>query len=578
MFKLLKQISINTNFKKKLLINNGFMNINGIKYYCTSNKQQDDKKKVLITTPIFYVNGPPHIGHLYTALLGDALGRWNRFIGNDTLFMTGTDEHGIKVEEAAKKNGLKTIDYCDKISNRFRELFDKADIKYDDFIRTTEPRHREAVTTMWNRLLERGYIYKGVYKGWYCTSDESFLTDDQVTEGMSPITPQNPISKKCMVSLESGHEVNWIEEENYMFKLSEFSSTIENWFEEVKPIFPTIHVNLLRHMLSQGVKDLSISRPSSRISWGIPVPNDSTQTIYVWLDALTNYLTVTGYPKVSPTSPQSYWSNTTHIIGKDIIKFHSIYWPSFLKAADYPLPKSIICHAHWTVNREKMSKSRGNVVDPFTEIDNHGLELIRYFLLKGGGLENDGDWSEHELAVRFKADLADTYGNLISRCTGKSLNPSGEWPKSVVDHSLLKLEDQNLIDHSSRLVKSVSSHYDRGDFKSGIFEIMTFLYECNLYIQSQAPWTLVPKPNRVGSDLIRLNTIIYVAIEMIRISSLLLLPIIPSSATLTLNHLSIPLEKRLNPSNFNFGYDYHHTNSLNSKIPNETLILFHKKL
>lgn len=490
--------------------------------------------------------------------------------------MTGTDEHGSKVDEAAKKNGLKTIDYCDKISNRFRELFDKADIKYDDFIRTTEPRHKEAVTAIWNRLLERGYIYKGVYKGWYCTSDESFLTDDQVTEGMSPITPQNPISKKCMISLESGHEVNWIEEENYMFKLSEFSKTIENWFEEVKPIFPAIHVNLLRYMLSQGIKDLSISRPSSRIPWGIEVPNDPSQTIYVWLDALTNYLTVTGYPNVSPNSSQSHWSNATHIIGKDIIKFHSVYWPSFLIAADYPLPKSIICHAHWTVNREKMSKSRGNVVDPFLAIDNHGLELIRYFLLKGGGLENDGDWSEHELAVRFKSDLADTYGNLISRCTGKALNPSGEWPKSVTDTSLFTMDDQKLIENSSILVKSVSTHYDRGDFKSGIFEIMTFLYECNLYVQNQAPWKLVPKPNRVGSDLIRLNTIIYIAIEMIRITSLLLSPIIPTSSNLTLNYLSIPLENRSNPSNFKFGYNYHQ-NQNNLKLPKEILILFHKK-
>ncbi|EAL64717.1 methionyl-tRNA synthetase [Dictyostelium discoideum AX4] len=575
MLKLLKQISTTSTFKKPSSINNGFININLFKNYCTSVKQED-KKKVLITTPIFYVNGPPHIGHLYSALLGDALGRWNRFIGNDTLFMTGTDEHGSKVDEAAKKNGLKTIDYCDKISNRFRELFDKADIKYDDFIRTTEPRHKEAVTAIWNRLLERGYIYKGVYKGWYCTSDESFLTDDQVTEGMSPITPQNPISKKCMISLESGHEVNWIEEENYMFKLSEFSKTIENWFEEVKPIFPAIHVNLLRYMLSQGIKDLSISRPSSRIPWGIEVPNDPSQTIYVWLDALTNYLTVTGYPNVSPNSSQSHWSNATHIIGKDIIKFHSVYWPSFLIAADYPLPKSIICHAHWTVNREKMSKSRGNVVDPFLAIDNHGLELIRYFLLKGGGLENDGDWSEHELAVRFKSDLADTYGNLISRCTGKALNPSGEWPKSVTDTSLFTMDDQKLIENSSILVKSVSTHYDRGDFKSGIFEIMTFLYECNLYVQNQAPWKLVPKPNRVGSDLIRLNTIIYIAIEMIRITSLLLSPIIPTSSNLTLNYLSIPLENRSNPSNFKFGYNYHQ-NQNNLKLPKEILILFHKK-
>ncbi|EGC35595.1 hypothetical protein DICPUDRAFT_152073 [Dictyostelium purpureum] len=566
MFKLTNYIRNNKSLLNK--INN--------KYYCTTTTNAINKKKILITTPIFYVNGPPHIGHLYTALLGDAFARWNRFKGNDTYFMTGTDEHGMKVDEAAKKKGLKTIDYCDSISNRFKELFKLSEIQYDDFIRTTEPRHRDAVTAMWNRLLEKGYIYKGVYKGWYCTSDESFLTDDQVMEGMSPITPNNPVSKKCMVSKESGHEVTWVEEENYMFKLSEFASKVENWIQDLNPIFPATHTKQLLAMISQGVRDLSISRPSSRITWGIPVPNDPSQTIYVWLDALTNYLTVTGYPKVDPNDPSSYWSNTHHIIGKDIIKFHCLYWPSFLMAAEYPVQKGVLCHAHWTVNREKMSKSRGNVVDPFESIQNYGLEVIRYFLLKGGGLEDDGDWSDHEISVRLKADLADTYGNLLSRCTGKPLHPSGHWPKSVnLDESstLLTEKDIQLLNHCKKLINGATVNFDKGDFKNGIYEILAFLYDCNGYIQEQKPWTLAPKPNRPNADPVRLNTIMYIALEMIRIASLLLLPVIPSSATLALNQLDIPLDQR-NHQNLKLGYDYFSRE--NNQIPQNSLILFKK--
>jgi len=536
-----------------------------------NNNSNSNNNKILITTPIFYVNGPPHIGHLYTAILGDAFARWNRFIGNDTLFMTGTDEHGSKVEEAAKKNGLNNVEYTNQISNRFRELFDYSNIKYDDYIRTTEQRHKVAVQSMWNRLLERGYIYKGKYQGWYCMSDESFLTPNQVVEGMSPITPSNPVSKKCMVSLESGHVVEWLEEENYMFKLSAFKEDIEKWLDNHN-VYPFVYESQIRHLLKDGLKDLSISRPTSRCSWGIPVPNDPSQTIYVWLDALTNYMTVTGYPNVDANDSSSYWSNACHIIGKDIVKFHIIYWPAFLLAAGYPLPKKIICHAHWTVNREKMSKSRGNVINPVESIDKYGLEGVRYFLLKGGGMEDDGDWSDHEINIKLTADLASTFGNLVSRSTGKALHPSGQWPTKVVDESLLQNSEKEMIKSISNAIEKTSVQFNKGDFKQGIYEILDFLYSVNGYIQNQKPWTLVPKKDKVVGDLQRLNTIMYTALECVRIASLLLTPIIPQATKSTLDHLSIPESKRT-LNDLSFGFDYM-TETMNNQVPSTSIILF----
>ncbi|KAF2077111.1 hypothetical protein CYY_001558 [Polysphondylium violaceum] len=561
----------------KFIRNNsgGSLSLLNYRYFSSTTTATDtlknDNKKILITTPIFYVNGPPHIGHLYTGILADAFSRWNKFSGNDTLFMTGTDEHGSKVEEAAKKNGLNTVEYTNQISNRFRELFDFSNIKYDDYIRTTEPRHKVAVEAMWNRLLERGYIYKGKYQGWYCMSDESFLTNSQVTEGMSPVTPTNPVSKKCMVSLESGHVVEWLEEENYMFKLSAFKEDIEKWLDNNK-VYPLVYENQIRHLLKDGLKDLSISRPTSRCSWGIPVPNDPSQTIYVWLDALTNYMTVTGYPHTDANDPNSYWSNVCHIIGKDIVKFHIIYWPAFLLAAGYPLPQKIICHAHWTVNREKMSKSRGNVVNPVESIEKYGLEGVRYFLLKGGGLEDDGDWSDNEINIKLTADLASTFGNLVSRSTGKALHPSGQWPSKVVDESLFTESDKEMIKEINKAIEKTSIQFNRGDFKQGIYEILDFLYAVNGYIQSQKPWTLVPKKDKVVGDLTRLNTIMYTALECVRIVSLLLTPVIPQATKSTLDHLSIPDSNR-RLKDLKFGFDYINQ-CTNDQVPSTSIILF----
>ncbi|KYQ91528.1 methionyl-tRNA synthetase [Tieghemostelium lacteum] len=552
--------------------------LNNFKYYSTNsnNTHYKNNEKLLITTPIFYVNGPPHIGHLYTSLLADSVSRWQRFKGRNVLFMTGTDEHGGKVDEAAKKNGFtNTLEYCDSISNRFKSLFQLSQISNDDYIRTTEPRHKETVSELWKQLESKGFIYKGVYKGWYCSSDESFLTDDQVTEGMSLVTPTNPISKKTMISLESGHSVEWVQEENYMFRMSLFKERVLEWLDQGNKVYPQSYESQIRQMLTNkdGLKDLSISRPVSRIPWGISVPNDPTQTVYVWLDALSNYLTVTGYPKVNPNDPESHWKHACHIIGKDIIKFHSIYWPSFLLAAGYPLPEQILCHSHWTVNREKMSKSRGNVVDPLQAIEKFGLDPLRYFLLKGGGLENDGDYTEHEVNVCLTSDLANTFGNLISRSTSKSLHLTNQWPEVYIPCDKSESLDVELIESMNAMISNTQILFDKGNFKDGIYVIMKFLYKSNAYFNDVKPWTLVPKPQKsIQGDVKRLDQAMYLTMECIRITALLLAPIIPQSMSESLNHLGIPTNMRT-IEQLKFGYDYQ---KHSTPLPNDSLILFKK--
>eukprot|EP01111_Echinosteliopsis_oligospora_P018332 TRINITY_DN8334_c0_g1_i2.p1 TRINITY_DN8334_c0_g1~~TRINITY_DN8334_c0_g1_i2.p1 ORF type:complete len:334 (+),score=65.45 TRINITY_DN8334_c0_g1_i2:190-1191(+) len=332
---------------------------------------------MMVTTPIFYVNGPPHIGHLYSAVLADALSRWHKMQGRETHMVTGTDEHGMKVFEAATKHDMSTISYCDFISDKFKTLFDRADVKYDEYMRTTSEIHHTCVTHLWNTILANGYLYEGSYDGWYCVSDEAFLTNNQVRKREDGVH----------VSIESGHVVDWVSEKNWIFKLSAFQKQIEQWISS--GVILGQSANSLKRLLESGLNDLSVSRPRSRIKWGIQVPNDPSQTIYVWLDALGNYLTATGYPDKSKYS--SIWPADFQIIGKDIIRFHCIYWPAFLMAAGMTLPSSIIAHAHWTVGHEKMSKSKGNVIDPHCFIDKFGIDAVRYFLLREGGLADDGD-------------------------------------------------------------------------------------------------------------------------------------------------------------------------------------------
>nr|XP_026255122.1 methionine--tRNA ligase, mitochondrial isoform X3 [Urocitellus parryii] len=388
---------------------------------CTRDDPQDTR--AYFTTPIFYVNAAPHIGHLYSALLADALCRHRRLRVPRTAatrFSTGTDEHGLKIQQAAATAGVAPIELCDRVSAQFQQLFQKAGISSTDFIRTTEARHRVAVQHFWGVLKSRGLLYKGLYEGWYCASDECFLPEAKVT------WQPGPSGDSCPVSLESGHPVSWTKEENYIFRLSQFQEPLQRWLRSnPQAITPEPFYHGVLQWLEEELPDLSVSRRSSHLHWGIPVPGDDSQTIYVWLDALVNYLTIIGYPNAEF---KSWWPATSHIIGKDILKFHAIYWPALLLGAGLSPPHRIYVHSHWTVCGQKMSKSLGNVVDPRTCLDRYTVDGFRYFLLRQGVPSWDCDYYDEKVVKLLDSELADALGGLLNRCTAKRINPSGTYP------------------------------------------------------------------------------------------------------------------------------------------------------
>ncbi|KAJ1550533.1 methionyl-tRNA synthetase, partial [Nowakowskiella sp. JEL0078] len=364
----------------------------------------------------------PHIGHLYSSVLADIMKRWYEFIGRESYLCTGTDEHGLKIQNAARDAKTDPKSFCDSISTKFLDLCEASNISQTDFIRTTEKRHYDAVT---KRLKESGYIYKGKHEGWYCVSDETFYPVKQVIE-----VDGNMISK------ETGKKVEWTSEENYKFRLSNMRVPLLNWIKSNPDvILPKSRYDEIVSTLEGEIADLSISRPKSRLQWGIPVPDDEDHVIYVWMDALTNYLTVCGFP-----NSLIGWPADWHVVGKDIIKFHSIYWPAFLLAANLEPPKRILVHAHWLLNRTKMSKSLGNVVDPFLLLENFGADPIRYFLARDGGITDDSEFSINTIEKRYRKDLAGQLGNLLMRCTAPKINPFQIVPSRPVNLSDVDLK------------------------------------------------------------------------------------------------------------------------------------------
>ncbi|RKO85849.1 Methionyl/Leucyl tRNA synthetase, partial [Blyttiomyces helicus] len=385
----------------------------------------EQNRPVFVTTPIFYVNAAPHIGHLYSTVLTDSLKRWYEFKGHQTVFCTGTDEHGLKIQQAAAEAKTSPQEFCDGISSKFRDLFGSMNISYTDYIRTTEPRHYEAVSVFWARrsehhkkLLDRGYIYKGYHEGWYCVSDECFYPQAQVEVRITQA------GERKMVSKESGRPVVWFKEENYKFKLSAFREPLIKWLtENPEAVIPANQYSQVLHDLTadaaNSLMDISVSRLKSRLEWGIPVPNDPDHVMYVWLDALVNYLTVTGYPWDTPAKAvlKNAWPAHVHVVGKDIVKFHAIYWPAFLMAADLPLPRQVLSHGHWLMGNQKMSKSVGNIVDPQALVERFGVDPIRYFLMRNGGIGSDSEFSMEMVEMWLRKDLNDALGNLVMRCT-----------------------------------------------------------------------------------------------------------------------------------------------------------------
>ncbi|XP_030563680.1 methionine--tRNA ligase, mitochondrial isoform X1 [Drosophila novamexicana] len=489
-----------------------------------------------VTTPIFYVNAAPHIGHLYSAVIADAHCRYQRLRHPErkVRLCTGTDEHGTKIQQAAAAHKVPVGQYCDEVSARYRDVFRAAGIEHDDFIRTTEQRHKQAVAHFWHRLQSRGHIYSAAYSGWYCVSDETFLTESQLRLDATSGT---------RYSLESGHPVEWTEETNYMFRLSQFQDDVRHWVQQEACIRPAKFQKILLDTLSEPLPDVSVSRPANRVHWAIPVPNDDTQTVYVWLDALINYLSSLGYPNEQYLAD---WPPAQQIIGKDILKFHGIYWPAFLLAAGLAPPQQLHVHSHWTVDGQKMSKSKHNVVDPVQAAQQYTMEGLRYFLLREGVAHSDGNYS-HVKALRIlNSELADTLGNLLSRACAKSLNPQQIYPEPHVEHLPHLLHD---VDAAKRLQEALlqlegrcEQHYEGNHFHLVADTAIAALHAANNFFECAKPWEL--KAGGSSPNPPRLQTIIAMTMDALRLCGIVLQPMMPQLTSRLLDKLNVPTSQR----------------------------------
>ncbi|KAG9053155.1 methionyl-tRNA synthetase [Serendipita sp. 407] len=492
------------------------------------------QKPYYVTSPIFYVNAAPHIGHLYSTVVADIFARWAKMRNpsRPILYTTGTDEHGLKIQQAAKSQGMSPLKLSDMTSQRFRDLAKDANLEYTSFIRTTERSHAAAVEDIWCRLVQKGYIYKGTHSGWYAVSDEAFYPSSQVEEVIDPTT-----GVKSHRSKETGKEVVWTDEENYKFRLSEFRLPLKQWIEKSGPIYPRQRQEEVINYLSEEAhtQDLSVSRLSSRVGWGLPVPDDPTHTIYVWLDALTSYLTAIGYPWVdSSTMKSAGWPADIHVVGKDIVRFHAVYFPAFLMALDMPLPKGILCHAHWTMNKQKMAKSVGNVVDPFQILQKYSSDSVRWYLARvGGHFVDDADWSLEQLALIHDRDLRDL-GNLYRRLHAPSMceGSLAALPSISSSDSLEAEFATSLMSLSGDVARSMQEMA----ISRSLDRIMGTLDMTNRYLNHKAPW-------KADNSSTRASTVA-LAREALRICGILLQPFLPEKAPLLLNWLGVAKDER----------------------------------
>ena len=480
-------------------------------------------KPYYITTPIYYVNDKPHIGHAYTTLACDVLARFKRLDGFDVTFLTGTDEHGQKVEKAAFSRGVSPQDFTDEVSQNFRDLTAQMNFSNDDFIRTTETRHKLACQEMWNRLQTLGHIRLGNYAGWYSVRDEAFFTENEVVDGKAP----------------TGAPVDWVEEPSYFFNLSQWQQPLLDFYE-ANPNFvgPESRFNEVKSFVKGGLRDLSVSRASFK--WGIPVPGDPDHVMYVWLDALTNYITASGWPTDTELGDlakyEKLWPADLHMVGKDILRFHAVYWPAFLMAAELPLPKRVYAHGWWTNEGQKISKSLGNVIDPNALTAQYGLDQTRYFLMREVPFGNDGDFSAAAITHRMNGDLANDLGNLCQRVLSMICkNCDGVMPA-------LPLEpidtDQGLLSAVDGLLDQVRDLLDRQAFNEALRVIWRVVSDANRYVDSSAPWALKK------TDPVRMAEVLAVLAETIRQIAILIQPIMPQSACIILDQLGVDTANR----------------------------------
>ncbi|WP_296734326.1 methionine--tRNA ligase [Anaerovibrio sp.] len=474
-------------------------------------------KSFYITTPIYYPSAKLHIGHAYCTTIADAVARYHRLAGDDVFFLTGSDEHGQKIQEKAEAAGIKPIEYTDKIVAEFQNLWKLLNISNDDFLRTTQPRHEKVVQEIFRRVYDKGDIYKGSYKGLYCTPCESFWTELQLDE--------NGCCPDC------GRPVKEVSEEAYFFKMSKYADRILKYIEE-NPDFiqPVSRRNEMINFIKQGLEDLCISRTS--FDWGIPVPIDEKHVIYVWFDALTNYLTPIGFLD-DPEKFKKFWPADIHLVGKEIVRFHSIIWPCILMALDLPLPKQIYGHGWLVVDGTKMSKSLGNVIDPIELIEKYGPDAIRYFLLREINLGQDGNFSELALVQRINSDLANDLGNLLHR----TLNMVGKFQEGEVLAAKGSSEiDDSLIAEAMAAVKAFDDGMGTMKISDAIKAVWSFISRANKYIDETAPWTLAKDPDKKQE----LANVMYNLVEAMRIVSVLVSPFMPVTAGKIWQQLNLP--------------------------------------
>jgi methionyl-tRNA synthetase len=485
------------------------------------------REKFFITTPIYYVNARPHIGHTYTTVVCDAIARRHRMLGHDTYFLTGTDEHGQKIERSAAASGTSPQQFTDQVSSEFRTLWDRMGISYDQFIRTTSPEHKRGVQAMFTLLQERGYIYKGSYTGQYCVSDELYADDN---------TPGTP----CPVC---GRITETVQEENYFFKLSEMAEPLLKLYEETPGlIYPESRRNEVIAFVKGGLRDLSISRTT--FTWGIPVPGDPAHVIYVWLDALCNYATAVGFGSDDPASQkryQHYWPADVHMIGKEIVRFHCVYWPAFLLAAGLPLPRRIIAHGWLLFEESKMSKSRGNVVRSETILEVLGADALRYFLFREVVFGQDGSFSFDALVQRFNSDLANGLGNLASRVLSMIQRYfDGEIPCSE-DTIVYTPEETAISKLAGETIAEYNRLFDAFQFSRALETLWSLLSAVDKYIVETRPWVIADAiaEKRGDQSRARLATILYTSAEALRIITALVHPIIPDSTARIFTQLGL---------------------------------------
>ena len=471
-------------------------------------------KKFYITTPIYYPSGKPHMGHAYSSIIADIFARFKRLENYDVLFLTGTDEHGQKIQKEAKKNNKDPKTFCDELSETFRSLTKILNLSNDDFIRTTEKRHHKSVIEIWNRLVKSGDIYLGKYSGWYSVSDEAFYDEGEIED--------NNGKKKSKLS---GSLVEWVEEESYFFKLSAWSSRLLKFYKENPSfILPKSRKNEVVKFVEKGLKDLSISRTS--FTWGIPVPKDEKHVIYVWLDALTNYISALNFPKTEDKKYKNFWPADIHIIGKDILRFHAVFWPAFLLAAKLPTPKRVFGHGWILSDDKKMSKSLGNILDPLEIIKKYGIDQLRYYLVKEVSLGNDGSISLENLKNCINNDLANNYGNLCQRVFSFiKKNSDNKIPFS----NKLNKSDKEFLKNLKNSLPNLVSLMNNQELNEYIKTVVSFSFEANKYFNDSEPWALKKK------DPDRMRTILFTTVQQIKNISILLNPIIPNATNKVLN-------------------------------------------